>query len=263
MLGGEGGESERTLDVGAAGFDFVPINGEADELGEEETFFEPVFRRAHDIRGTINVEGRATCPKPEGLDEQAELTDMVAMHVTEPEGFGDVGLELFLQQEAGDGGAAIEQKCGFAGLNQDAGMLATGAGMTIGLWSTHIASMVQSGRLKPDIDFLVLDGIPRNTNQAKILNSTIDVRGVFHLECKDKAKVYDRLKRRALKENRLDDINEEVIERRLRVYEEETKPVLDFYGPKLTTYVNADQWPYQVLRDILNDIEHYRGTPED
>ena len=135
--------------------------------------------------------------------------------------------------------------------------------VTIGLWSTHIASMVQSGRLKPDIDFLVLDGIPRNTNQAKILNSTIDVRGVFHLECKDKAKVYDRLKRRALKEARIDDINEEVIERRLRVYEEETKPVLEFYGPKLTTYVNADQWPYQVLRDILNDIEHYRSEPED
>jgi adenylate kinase len=135
--------------------------------------------------------------------------------------------------------------------------------ITIGLWSSQISSMVQAGRFKPDIDFLVLDGIPRNTSQAKILSSTIDVRGVFHLECKDKAKVYDRLKRRALKEGRFDDINEEVIERRLRVYEEETKPVLEFYGSKLTTYVNADQWPYQVLRDILNEIEHYRSSPED
>jgi adenylate kinase len=135
--------------------------------------------------------------------------------------------------------------------------------VTIGLWSTHIDSMVQAGRFKPDIDFLVLDGIPRNTNQAKILSSKLDVRRIFHLECQDKAKVYDRLKRRALKENRLDDINEEVIERRLSVYEEETKPVLEFYGPKLTTHVNADQWPYQVIRDILNDIEHYRSKPED
>ena len=135
--------------------------------------------------------------------------------------------------------------------------------VSIGLWSTQIDYMVQAGRFKPDIDFLVLDGIPRNTNQAKILGSTLDVRGVFHLECKDKAKVYDRLKRRALKENRLDDINEEVIERRLKVYEEETKPVLDFYGPKLITHVNADQWPYQVLRDILSDIEHYRKTPDE
>jgi adenylate kinase len=130
--------------------------------------------------------------------------------------------------------------------------------ISIGLWSTHINSMMSSGRYKPDIDFLILDGIPRNVNQAKILNAQLDVRRIFHLECPDKAKVVDRLQRRALKENRLDDINVEVIENRLRVYEQETKPVLDFYGPKLTTRVNTDQWPYQVLRDILNDIEHYR-----
>lgn len=135
--------------------------------------------------------------------------------------------------------------------------------VTIALWSTQIESMVQSGRFKPDIEFLVLDGIPRNTNQARILGSTLDVCRVFHLVCKDKGKVYDRLQRRAFKENRLDDINEEVIKQRLHVYEEETKPVLEFYGPNLTTYVNADQWPYQVLRDILNDIEHHRDRPED
>ena len=130
--------------------------------------------------------------------------------------------------------------------------------VTIGLWAAQIDSMERAGRFKPEIDFLVLDGIPRNCNQAKILSSKLDVRRVFHLECSDKAKVYDRLKRRALKENRLDDINEEVIERRLKVYEQETKPVLEFYGPDLITYVNADQWPYQVLRDILVDIESYR-----
>ena len=109
--------------------------------------------------------------------------------------------------------------------------------VSIGLWSAQIDSMMQSGRFKPDLDFLVLDGIPRNTNQAKMLSSTLDVRRVFHLTCSDKNKIYDRLKRRALKDNRLDDINEAVIEKRLRVYEEETKPVLDFYGPKIITHV--------------------------
>jgi len=123
--------------------------------------------------------------------------------------------------------------------------------------------MVRSGRYKPDIDFLVLDGIPRNVNQAKILQSKLEVRRVFHLTCSDKTKIYDRLKRRALKENRLDDINEAVIERRLKTYEDETKPVLEYYGPERITHVNADQWPYQVLRDILNDVEHYRTAPED
>jgi adenylate kinase len=127
--------------------------------------------------------------------------------------------------------------------------------ITIELWSQQIDGMVRAGRFKPDIDFLVLDGIPRNVNQAKILDAKLDVRRVFHLSCSDRAKIYDRLQRRALKENRLDDINVEVIERRLRTYDEETKPVLDFYGPKLVTRVDSDKWPYQVLRDILNAIE--------
>ena len=130
--------------------------------------------------------------------------------------------------------------------------------ISIGLWSAQIDSMVQSGRFKPDIDFLVLDGIPRNANQAKILTNKLDVRRVMHLTCNDRTKIYDRLQRRALKDNRLDDINEEVIAKRLRTYDEETKPVLDFYGPKLITHVNADQWPYQVLRDILVAIESER-----
>ncbi len=130
--------------------------------------------------------------------------------------------------------------------------------ITIELWAQQIQAMEKAGRFKPDIDFLVLDGIPRNVNQAKILCSSLDVHRVFHLFCPDKAKVLDRLQRRALKENRLDDINTDVIERRLKVYDQETKPVLDYYGPKLITEVNTDQWPYQVLRDILNDIEHYR-----
>jgi adenylate kinase len=127
--------------------------------------------------------------------------------------------------------------------------------ITIGLWSSQIAAMEHAGRFKPETDFLVLDGIPRNVNQARILEQHVEVHRVFHLDCADKAKVYERLKRRALKENRLDDINDEVIERRQKVYEIESKPVLDYYGAKLVTRVNSEQAPFQVLRDILNEIE--------
>ncbi len=133
--------------------------------------------------------------------------------------------------------------------------------ITIGLWSAQIDGMMKAGRFKPDIDFLVLDGIPRNVNQAKILSDKLDVRSVFHLQCPDKSKIYDRLQRRALKENRLDDINIEVIEKRQKVYEEETKPVIEFYGPDLISDINTDQWPYQVLRDILNQVESDRKVP--
>jgi adenylate kinase len=130
--------------------------------------------------------------------------------------------------------------------------------VTVGLWAHQIETMEHAGRFKPESDFLVLDGIPRNVNQAKILESKLDVRRVFHLDCPDKAKVYERLKRRALKENRLDDINEEVIERRQKVYEHESQPVLDYYGEKLVTLVNSDQPPFQVLRDILSDVTDWK-----
>jgi adenylate kinase len=131
--------------------------------------------------------------------------------------------------------------------------------ITIGLWSAQIDSMERLGRFKPETDFLVLDGIPRNVNQAKILTAKINVQRIFHLDCADKTKVYERLKRRALKENRLDDINDQVIERRQRIYEEETKPVLDFYGEKLTTHIDSSQLPFQVLRDILTALEEHKS----
>ena len=61
----------------------------------------------------------------------------------------------------------------------------------------------------------------------------------------------DRIQRRALKENRLDDANLDVIRQRLKTYEKETKPVLKFYGRHLVHEIDADQTPAKVLADIL------------
>jgi adenylate kinase len=131
--------------------------------------------------------------------------------------------------------------------------------ITIDLWSQQIGHMTHLRRYKPEIDLLVLDGIPRNVNQARILEQSLEVLYVFHLDCSDRAKVVERLKRRALKDNRLDDANESVIRARLETYEFETKPVLDHYGPTLTTFIDATQWPYQVTKDILNHLDEVRS----
>ena len=89
-----------------------------------------------------------------------------------------------------------------------------------------IDAAVEAHKFKPDIDILVLDGIPRNVGQAKIMGEMIDVKKVFHLACPNRETLFNRLKKRALKDNRLDDANEEVIQRRLDIYEKESKPVL-------------------------------------
>ena len=61
----------------------------------------------------------------------------------------------------------------------------------------------------------------------------IDVKKVFHLSCPDRSKIVARFKKRAIKDNRLDDANEEVIGHRLETYERESKPLLDHYGDDL------------------------------
>ena len=122
---------------------------------------------------------------------------------------------------------------------------------TIELWRDFIENTTRSGRFHPDTDTLVLDGIPRNVPQAEILRDTLNVAAVFYMKSSDEKKLIARIQRRAIKENRLDDANLNVIRDRLHVYENETKPVLQFYGRKLVHNINADQSPAKVLADIL------------
>lgn len=122
---------------------------------------------------------------------------------------------------------------------------------TIELWEQSIENNMKIGRFHPAQDTLVLDGIPRNVRQAEILRDTLDVAAVFFLKSADEKKLVARIQRRAIKENRLDDANLEIIRDRLRVYENETKPVLKFYGRKVVHNINADQSPAKVLADIL------------
>src|SRR5438128_5042580 len=123
--------------------------------------------------------------------------------------------------------------------------------ITVELWKEAIDAAVDAHKFKPDIDVLVLDGIPRNVGQAKIMEEMIDVKKVFHLSCPNRDTLFSRLKKRALKDNRLDDANEEVIKRRLSLYEAESKPVLGYYGPQRITCIDATQPPATVLLHIL------------
>jgi adenylate kinase len=125
---------------------------------------------------------------------------------------------------------------------------------TIDLWEQSIANTTQAGRFRPDTDTLVLDGIPRSPHQAEMLKDTLDVIAVFYLRCTNLDNLVQRMQRRALRENRLDDASLEVIRNRLKTYEKETKPVLNFYGKNLVHRIDADQSPAKVLSDILRHI---------
>ena len=131
---------------------------------------------------------------------------------------------------------------------------------TVKLWRANIHDQDKTHRFKPDIDFLVLDGIPRNVEQAKYMEQDIEVLHVFHLSCPDRAELARRLRKRALKDNRFDDANEEVITKRIRTYEEESKPILDYYsqgkyaGRNIVSDIDASLPPAKVVHSILSRI---------
>ena len=124
--------------------------------------------------------------------------------------------------------------------------------LTVRIWSHHIKILDMQELFLPEEHTLVLDGLPRNYSQAERLHSILDVVQIFHLKIHDTMKASDRLKARALRENRLDDMNEEVIRRRLNTYYEETFRTLSFYAPDLVYDVDASHTPLDVLRSIIN-----------
>jgi adenylate kinase len=126
--------------------------------------------------------------------------------------------------------------------------------LTVQLWRANIKQRADGHVFKPEIDFLVLDGIPRNVEQAKYMEKDIEVLKVFHLSCPDRTELARRLRKRALKDNRFDDASETVIQQRFATYEAETKPILDYYSGDRIVDIDASQQPAKVLYDILGSI---------
>jgi adenylate kinase len=136
---------------------------------------------------------------------------------------------------------------------------ATGGGLvpdelTVELWRTTMQAMVQDGRYQSQKQVLLLDGIPRTLEQAQLMGELIDVAAIIHLYVNDATQIVQRLQARAAKENRKDDADIEVIRYRIDVYEEQTRPVLQFYPLNKVFRVNATQEPEKVTADVLKSL---------
>lgn len=137
--------------------------------------------------------------------------------------------------------------------------------LTIELWKTQIDNLADTHMYKPDIDVLVLDGIPRNIRQAELLEPYIDVLQVFHLSCPNRDELARRLRKRALKDNRIDDASDEVIDQRIATYEAITRPLVEYYGAGRVVRIDATQPPVKVLSEMIERIMKlpgFKGTGE-
>jgi len=121
----------------------------------------------------------------------------------------------------------------------------------IKVFQQHIENLQRQGQFDAQRDILIMDGIPRSLTQARLLADTIDVLKIVYLVASDPNEMVQRLKGRALKENRPDDADEKVIRNRLNVYESQTQPVLDFYPADKVARINAVQPMLRVLGDIV------------
>lgn len=126
--------------------------------------------------------------------------------------------------------------------------------VTIRIWKQDVDRRIADKAFRPGSDMLVLDGIPRTPSQADLMNDLLKVHAVIHLACKDDETLVDRLRKRAQKQNRPDDARPDVIRRRLEVYRDETRPVLECYAPDIIHKIDPLGTPAAVLRDILSVV---------
>ena len=102
---------------------------------------------------------------------------------------------------------------------------------------------------------VILDGFPRNINQAASLDSKIkdsgaSIRAVIYLDISDE-KIISRLQSRGRNDDKPN-----LIKNRLSVYRKQTEPLLGFYGEKkLLESVNGDQGLGEVNDNILNVLK--------
>ena len=161
---------------------------------------------------------------------------------------GDIFRSLDLQSEMG---RKFQEYAGRGELVPDE--------FTIKLWGQYIQGMEMINQFRPTTEFLVLDGLPRNPTQVHLLKDIVEVSAIIYLRA-EKAKMVERLRRRALKENRFDDASDVVINKRMDVFEKETRPVLDLYPKQLVTRIDATLSQIRVLGEIVKVLTPLKET---
>ncbi len=126
--------------------------------------------------------------------------------------------------------------------------------LTIRIWKESLAARITLGHYQPWEQLLLLDGLPRNVEQAELTKNDLEVLKVIHLDCADEEGMIRRIRTRAIEEQRVDDADEEIIRRRFGIYRDISSPVLNYYPSDTIARVEAMGTPSEVLRRILDVI---------
>jgi adenylate kinase len=120
-----------------------------------------------------------------------------------------------------------------------------------------MSDMIEERLGRDDVaDGFILDGYPRNVAQAKSLDTMLTrlnkpADEAIHIDI-DPEQILKRIARRAMEEGRSDD-TVKTVRNRLRVYEEQTAPVADYYAERgLLTRILGDGPKEEIFQRILS-----------
>ena len=116
-------------------------------------------------------------------------------------------------------------------------------------------SYITNIKNKTDNSGIILDGFPRTINQAialenKIKQLNVSIKAVINLNIPDQ-KILNRLAARGREDDK-----PELIKNRLKVYRNQTEPLLEFYSERsLLETINGDQSETDVSSAIINVLK--------
>ena len=80
--------------------------------------------------------------------------------------------------------------------------------LTIKIWHKAVEAYVSLSWFKPREDLLILDGMPRNVRQVQMIQEHLEIHRVICLKCSDEEDMIHRIRRRAIRENRTEEVRQ-------------------------------------------------------
>lgn len=127
---------------------------------------------------------------------------------------------------------------------------------TIEIWKYYVQGLIATNSFYPESQDLLLDGIPRTREQAEMLSHYVNIRHIIVLDVSNPQELIKRIQNRARLEGRIDDVDVDVLQTRLDIYEQQIDQILQFYPNHLISKVDGCQKPLEVLRDVLVRLSH-------
>lgn len=126
--------------------------------------------------------------------------------------------------------------------------------LTVQIWHNHMEVLMRKGTYDPEAQIIIADGIPRTFEQARMLSPYLEVLRIYYLKLPDIEEAVDRIRRRALRDGRNDDADEQVIRGRMDTFFRQTADTLRYYDESLVTEINAGESAIQVLAELARDV---------